>query len=407
MQNLLKFSSLALMVIVLMTACTDDPIDPQNTAPSVSFVTESGFLDTDTDLATGGEVFKVKISAVSGTDPLKTLTVLEDGVKLETARFDVNGDPAAANPLLVVLDDDKNSFTWTVSVTAQAAGTVNYEFVVEDDGGLSDAASLNISIGGNEPPKLTFTGDGMFMTSPGSLVSLEITAEVGGSSLSTIGVYENGVLISDASRLRIDDASTEFDSNPQALSDGAKQGFTTNLFIRSHETSGQLPYSVELTDEAGNIASFDLTISSGTPVSESVAILVSNADGPSQGGLDLDGRTSVPSASGDAEVRDLGIDTNQGAATNWIQKIEPVNGAVLRTPSTNQPEGFKYENITSVEAIQAAFDAGTDVTESDVIEVGDVFLVSNGGKVWILQTATVNIKESDNTDFYEFNVKGE
>lgn len=408
MQNLLKLSSLFVLMIIL-TGCPDDPVDP-TLSPSVSFVTETDFLDADANVANGGDVFKVKLSAVSGTAALKTLTVFEDGTKLSTDRFDVNGDPAAANPLLV-LGDDTNSFTWTVSVTAHDAGTVNYEFVVEDEGGLSDAASLNITIGavGGEVPKLTFEGDGMFMTSPGSLVSIAINAEVGSSPLSSIAVYEGGVLIPDADapdRLKIDDAATSFVSNPQPLAEGSKEGFATNLFIRSHETSGAITYTVEITDEAANTASFDVTISSGTPVTETVAILVSNADGPNQGGLDLDGGTSVPSASTDAELRDLGIDLNQNPANNWIQKVEPVNGAELRIPDASQPEGFKYENITSTEAIQAAFDAGTSVTLSDKLEVGDVILVSSNGNTWILQVAVVNVTEADNTDSYEFNVKG-
>lgn len=407
MRNLLKFSSLALMVMVLMTACDPDVV-PTDLGPSVSFVADTGFLDADADL-TAGEEFKVKISAVSGTAALKTLTVFEDGTKLDVSRFDVNGDPAAANPLLVVDADDKNSFIWTVTVRAQDSGTVNYEFEVEDDGGLSSSASIVISIGANEPPKLTFEGDGMFMTSPASLVSIVITGEVGGAALSTIGVYEDGFLISDVSRLRIDDATNEFTANPNVIAEGSKDGFTTNLYIRSHEGSGPLPYTVELTDESGNIASFDITISSGTPVVEFTAVLVSNADGPNQGGLDLDAGTSVPSASADAELRDLGIDINQGAATNWIQQIESVNGAQLRLPDASQPETFKYENITSVEAIQAAFDAGTTVATSPTVAVGDVFLVSSasGGKVWILEVAEVNIKVDDNTDNYVFNIKGE
>lgn len=408
MQNLLKFSSLALLVMILTTACDPDPVPNPNTGPSVNFVSETGFLDADADL-TAGEVFKVKISAVSGTEALKTLTVFEDGAKLATDRFDVNGDPAAANPLLVVDANDKNSFTWTVSVTAQDAGAVVYDFEVEDDGGLKSSASLVISIGANEPPKLTFVGDGMFMSGPASLISINITGEVGGAALSTIGVYEDGALITDVSRLRIDDVTNEFTDNPNPIAEGSKDGFTTNLYIRSHETSGALTYTVELTDESGNNAAFDITISSGTPVTESVAVMVSNADGPVgvNGGLDLDVRDNVPSASTDAELRDLGID-NGPIATNWIRQVEAVNGAVLKVPGADQPEGFKYENISSVEAIQAAFDAGTTVSGStETIEVGDVFLVSNNGKVWILQTKTVNMTDGDNLDFYEFDVKGE
>lgn len=402
MKNLLKLSSLALMLVLVMTACDTDPADPVDTRPSIELVDEAGFIAFDSDL-TPGETFKVKVSAVSGTNPLNSLEVLADGARA-TNVVDINGNPN--NPAAVVADDDKNSFVWTVTLTAQNEGTVNYEFVASDNMQLTDAVSLNINAGAGEPASLSVTGDGMFMVSPASLVSVEVTGTVGSSPLSTIGVQEEGVDITNLSRLRINDATNEFTSNPQALEEGQKQGFTTNLYIRSHEGSGSKTYTIVLADEAGNTTSQDITISSGTPVTESTLVVVNNADGPFQGGLDLDARTSVSSSSADAEIRDRGIDSALPASQNWLQSIEAVNGAVLRTVNASQPETFNYANINSVEAIQNAFDAGTTVDYTDAIEVGDVFMVSANGSYWILQVATVEIKDANNEDFYEFNIKG-
>ena len=69
-------------------------------------------------------------------------------------------------------------------------------------------------------------------------------------------------------------------------------------------------------------------------------------DGQQFGGLNLYTGASVRFDSPDAQVRDLGIDLGQSAANNWIQKIIPVNNAVLKVPGMNQPEGFSFESIT-------------------------------------------------------------
>lgn len=401
---LLKLSVPFLMLIFLMNACTPDEGPVLNDPPSISLNSGTDFLTSDATLA-GGEAFKVSITAESGTDLLKTITVNEDGAKLSVDRFTVNGSPAAANPLLVVDAADQNVLTWEIGITAQESGTVNYEFVVADEGGLSGAVSLNITVNA-EPPKLTIEGDGNFMSAPASLVQINITGEVGSSPINSIAVYEDGVLIDDTERLRIGEATNNFASNPQILEGADKEGFATALFIRSHDGSGARTYTVEIEDEAGAIASQDFTINSGTPIDlEFVAIVVNNSDGPEFGSLDMHAGEAVSINSDQAEIRDMGIDINEPNATNWLRQIRPANGAILRVPDPNQVENFKYENIDTKEAIIAGYDTGTEVSESDPIEIGDLFIVRAGNDYFLMQAANVVLTDSDNLDFYEFNVK--
>ena len=133
-------------------------------------------------------------------------------------------------------------------------------------------------------------------------------------------------------------------------------------------------------------------------------VVVNNADGPDEGGLDLDNGVSVPRDSDMAELRDRGIDINLPLADNWIQRLEPRNGAELRLPDTTG-DLLVYANVDSREAIVAEFDRGTSVTESEKLESGDLLLVKSGDDYYLVEVGTVNVTASDNTDFYELNIK--
>jgi len=134
--------------------------------------------------------------------------------------------------------------------------------------------------------------------------------------------------------------------------------------------------------------------------------LVSNASGPSNGGLDLDEGTAVPSASEVAEIRDLGIDTNQPASSNWIQQVEAVNGAELRVVNlSNLPDGFTFEGVNSKEQVQDAFNTGAVTAPSPILQAGDLLAVSSPTNLYIIKVENVVVTDADNNDYYEFSIK--
>lgn len=191
-------------------------------------------------------------------------------------------------------------------------------------------------------------------------------------------------------------------ANPIVLSGSDKEGFDSELIIKT-AAKGTKTYTLELADESGATVStqFDLTV-----MVEYTALLVNNRDGQQFGGLDLDDGQTVPYNSPIAEIRDKGI--NLGAPSNdvnWYQQILPVNGAELRVPDLTQSENFSYENATSRGAIVAAFDSGISKTESDVVAVGDLFLVKRDDNYYLLECVEINITNSDNNDYYKFDVK--
>ena len=192
-----------------------------------------------------------------------------------------------------------------------------------------------------------------------------------------------------------------FDANPLTLSGVNTDGFEEVVSITSQD-KGTQTYTIEIKDEDGNTqtAEFDLTV-----MIEYVAVIVNNADGPNLGGLDLDTGETVPRASDDAELRDKGIDTNLPISQNWIQEIEAVNGAEIKTPDLAMVENFSYENATTREIIVNAYDTGMALADGDKVEVGDMFVVKRGDDYFLLSAKEVIVKDSDNTDYYEFDVK--
>jgi hypothetical protein len=227
------------------------------------------------------------------------------------------------------------------------------------------------------------------------------------ADLASIAVYENDILL-DASRLFFNDNGlTAFSSNPEAVPD--PDAFQTGIAIQVSDTPDSTTaytYRIDLTDVDGATASASLDVFVTDAVDTTyTGVLVYNKDGQQFGGLNLYTGTSVAFNSPDAQLRDLGIDLDLPAANNWIQKIRPTKGAILKIPGDNQPEGFSFENTNARSTLIAAFDNGVEITESEVVVVGDIFLVQNGDDYFILEVTNVVVTTTDNNDYYEFIIK--
>lgn len=409
----LKFTGLALLgLFFTLSSCTDDnnPIINPPLGPEIRFVSEAGFLSSDAQLLPG-ETFRVKIMATQGDNPLKDLTVREDGVVLSsgsdpedriTTIIDTNtGDNVTNNPLLVI-GTSTGGTTWEITIVAhKVLEEHSYEFTINDSEGNTDVISLNINVFGELSIFLveegSFIADNATIAGAGTF-SVKANASRGAAQLASISVMSNDQLV-DASELTF--GGVAFASNPLILTGADTDGFEEIISINSQD-KGTETYTIEIKDEDGGsqTVSFDLTV-----MIEYVAVIVNNADGPNLGGLDLDTGDTVPRNSPDAEVRDKGIDINLSLATNWIQEIVAVNGAEIRIPDFTQTENFSYEAATSREIIIGAYDSGTALADGDQVEIGDLFLVKRGDDYFLMSAKQVVVKTMDNTDYYEFDVK--
>ncbi len=146
-----------------------------------------------------------------------------------------------------------------------------------------------------------------------------------------------------------------------------------------------------------NITTFD----PGTPVTTLMGI-VFNADGPNLGGFDLKTGTVVSSSSAAADIRDMGINLGLPDATNWLQQVEPRNGATLRKAAGT----VVFANIDTKEKIEAAYNAaGSNLVASTQIANGDLYLVKKDAAYFLVRFTKVNTTTTNNLDNYEVDVK--
>lgn len=253
-------------------------------------------------------------------------------------------------------------------------------------------------------PSLVVTGPASDTVFTDSVFLLTVSATAGDAELSSISITENGTAI-DASRITLDGFTAG--SNPSPVV--STSSVTYEVGITAGSVDGETAtYAVVITDVDGETASESVDIyteNAGTPVTERTMILLLNQAGPAgQGGLDLESgnQTGTQASDTDADIRDMGIDTNLPLDQNWLQQIATINGSELKVPAA----GLVYEDILTSEQILAAFNDGQAFTESSKVAVGDVFLAKTSeDNYFILKTVNITVTPSDNSDSYEFSVK--
>ncbi|MEM1319937.1 MAG: hypothetical protein AAGG75_06740 [Bacteroidota bacterium] len=409
MRNLsLVYLLFVAVAIFGLSSCSEDETPGGSTVlgPSLSLLADAGFLTTDTDI-NAGESFSLRVQAIIGDNPLNSIVVKEDGVAIDHTlnRILFNGADDDANPKLL-FGDDKNGLTWDIEITGHDSGTRTYEVEVTDEANNTDFVTIDITVPSTPLAIALSSGGTTIETVPTAVVQLNVRADRGASPIDSISVTEDGVLMTDLSRLRFRDIANEFSSNPLLMEGDDKNGFDTDLYIEVTDVAGTYEYVITVVAEDLTEASLTITIVSGTPIDdEFTAIMVSNASGQNLGGLDLSVPVAVRFDSIAANIRDQGIDINMQMDRNWIQKIEPVNGAVLRGLDMGQIDNFDFDAIDTKEAIIGTFSNGVDLSESAVVNVDDIFIVRDNNDYYLLKVTKVEVTTNNNDDFYEFSIK--
>ncbi|MFT4533527.1 MAG: hypothetical protein ACI9P5_000876 [Saprospiraceae bacterium] len=404
---------LLFVAALFMTSCEDEPGGSTDTAPSITLLSEANLTLAPT------EEFTVEISASKGTNEMNGVYVFEDGIRVPEARLKYNGVTSSANPALLA-GDDRQSLTWSVSIIAQAtAGTSsNFEVEVRDNSATALRKSVTVTVAtASTPPTLTGLGNQSPTYAEGTQnVSFKVNGEKGSGLLSTLEVRRNSVKV-DVADFNWNGLSMMTMGNPFQLTGTDVDGFTEGEFLVDLPMEvGVSVYDFILEDEFGSrdTASYVVTTTvAGTPIESREDVLL-NAAGPgATGGLDLDTGMSTTSGSTAAEIRDNGIDTDLAIAINWRQTISPVNGTTMKYVVAGQegvPEGYTFDGVEVKEDLAGLYNANTgeviDGTKSSsVMEVGDTFIVQKGSQYWLITAKEVNVRATDNTDNYLFDVK--
>ena len=383
-------------------------------------------LESGADFVTGSasiaaeEVFKVKFLADKGDNDMSTISILEDGIEVDANRINYNGAGygVVPNPY-TLLASESATFSAEIEIISQSdASTRTYTFRATDTKGNTDDDTVEITTS-TGPLTLSFTEMAPFTFTDIALdqptsVKFQINATKGSAAIETLTVLEDGVAISDMMRLRyntIDDlgGAFNFDANPLAITGDAQSTFSWIIWVSTHADNATKNYAFRVTDAAGNTeeVAVNITVNTGTPItSDLTGKLLLNAGGPAgTGGINLLTGEGTGSSDPGSHLKDQGIDNSQPMAANWIRKIAPINGAILRKPSADFPSGG-IGFIQFQEEISDAFDLGTSITESDLVLMGDVFLIrAASGETFIVEVTAVVETSGDNDDYYQLAIK--
>lgn len=419
MKQLTFFSKFFVLALALSFWTSCDPDDGTGEfvlGPTVELKSGADLISSDATV-TPGQVFKVNISASKGDNDMTTFTVLEDGIAIDANRLNYNsaGAGVVSNPYTLNANE-ADFFDTNIEITAQTNGAVTYTFRMSDNVGESDETSVTISVA-STPLTLGFEAANGGLAADATIPSqsnfkVELVATKGGSPLSSLTVLEDGVEV-DAARMKFgadNDFSTanDFFSNPLDLVGDEKDGFNYFVWVDSH-ADGTRAYTFRVADETGASEELTLNISiaTGTPVTELSAKLLKNAGGMTgQGGINL--LTGDETGSGTTQgghLKDNGIDLALPNDQNWKKTVSPIGANILRTPGVDFPVD-DFDAVNFSEEIQVAFENGDDVTTSDVVAVGDRFLLQLVSGEYVLVVVT-NIDETanNNNDSYTLSIK--
>ena len=409
--NLLKPFFLLAGFAFLLTSC--DPDVPLGTGESDPVLSISG---TPSGEIAAGSSFTFSVSATPSVDNgLKSIEFTEDGAAIPFSRIMLDGTAASANPKLL-LGDDKNGISWSVTIQAHASsGVKEYAILLTDDGNNNTSESFDVSTSVTNPT-ISVSGSMDITLAPGSLFALNTTLGMGTYDLASIAVYQNDDLISMLDRLAYKELSNKFDANPYLLPVDEKDGGEVIIYLKVQETAETAAYRIVVTDEEGNSSDISFNVTTSTPVTEITGVLFNSAGPTGTGGLDLDTGDGTGSSNALAEIKDEGIDTDQVAATNWKQKISGVNGSEVRylVPGmAGLSESFTYDDVSSEQVVAGLLESGVEFTGtnaggnkiSDALAVGDMFAVRNGDNNYLVVVREVNIVTDSNGDNYKVDIK--
>ncbi|HFA51435.1 MAG TPA: hypothetical protein ENJ95_20675 [Bacteroidetes bacterium] len=86
------------------------------------------------------------VEVTKGTEVLNSMTITEDGIKVDASRLTIAGIATANNPQLIT-GTDTEGLTWDITLNVQDAyDTRTYEVSVEDKGGKSDSETFDITV---------------------------------------------------------------------------------------------------------------------------------------------------------------------------------------------------------------------------------------------------------------------
>lgn len=272
-------------------------------------------------------------------------------------------------------------------------------------------------------PELSFVAETGFVSAnsevkTGEVFKIKIKTVAGDADLKSLTIKEDATNLP-TDRFTINNGGI-IANNPLLIVD--KKGTTYEIAITSvNAFKTAKTYSFEVADDGGLKDKIEVTVTTtGEGVTLLTGIIMNQAGPTGQGGLDLETGNSTgtivtakDSTAKKAHIKDEGIDLSKPNDKNWKQQISGINGSVIRKAGTKLGENFSFDKVAFKEEVVAAYGNGDELTLSnakaekttDVLKVGDVFMVKNGEKYWMIKVTKITPTASNNEDSVEFSIK--
>jgi len=238
---------------------------------------------------------------------------------------------------------------------------------------------------------------------PGDTLRVSIQGMAGTNELEHVRFFENGERLPNfATRLFVNDSLSPTTQLNIAPGSSNRQQLDIDIRILAAELGGNREVEIELADGDGNASrvSFSYFVRDVTMV-EGVLINAEQAD--TTGGLNLTTGQGTGDDDNDADIKDLGIDTNLPDAENWNQSIAATDTSEVTLAVL--PSSFDFDGVLTKARVQSSFDEAEVIFESDKVEIGDIFAVQRGDEAFLLLVTDVTVTTNDNSDSYTFSIK--
>jgi hypothetical protein len=267
-------------------------------------------------------------------------------------------------------------------------------------------------------PTVTIESESDVTLAAGGVFIVKIKGTKGTNNMKSLTINEAGTKVV-LDRLTF---NTGGGANPTLLTGANASAFDFTISIKSHTDISTKKYDFVVADEDGLSTTKSVNVTTGTALSMLEGILLNQSGPTGQGGLDLDTGAGTGSANATAEIRDEGVvdPVNDGT---WLQQISGVNGSELKYIIKGQngvSENFSFASISIKEQIAALWNNGRAFDKKSAdglrnvsakVAVGDIFIVKNGTKYYLLTVKSIKItpdipNDPDrNKDSYTFDVK--
>jgi hypothetical protein len=238
---------------------------------------------------------------------------------------------------------------------------------------------------------------------PGDTLRVSIQGMAGTNELAFVRFFENEERLPNfATRLFVNDSlspTTQLNIDPESSN---RQQLEIDIRILAAELGGNYNVEIELADEDNNASrvSFSYFVKD---VETSEGVLVNAAQDDNTGGLILATGQGTGDDDDDADIIDLGINSDLPDAENWVQRIASIDTSIVKLAIF--PPSFEFDEVLTKARVSESFDEGQEVAETGTLEVGDVFAVQRGEEAYLLRVSEVNVSPNDNSDSYTFEIK--